>query len=120
MNIDQFATRDLSPAESRTLAQQALQNEELFDALVAKGAVEASLDLPALKRSPRRMPWVAGGLAAAAAILIAVFLWRGSSRPPVLPSLDAANGQPVLLASDLSPAHSTERARFSRRCCFRP
>ena len=55
-SIDQFATRELSPAESRALAQRALDDADLFDALVAQGAVEASLECPAISAPRRRMP----------------------------------------------------------------
>ncbi len=122
--IDQFATRDLAPAKARTLAQRALEDADLFDALVARGAVEASLEDPDFRRAvstpvrPRRWVAVLGAGAAAAAAVLAVFFWRGSphpnrpaqqagatiSTPRITPALDNANqsGQPVLLASELS------------------
>jgi hypothetical protein len=49
VNIDQFATRELSPADARKMAQQALDEPDLFDALVARGAVETSLKIPAVR-----------------------------------------------------------------------
>jgi hypothetical protein len=131
VNIDQFATRELSPAEARKLAQQALDDADLFDALVARGAVEASLNAPAVQAAisqpARRVPWVIAVCAAAAAVILALFLWRNSvrqiqqpseqarqivSKPAILPSLDAANGRPVLLASELGPARSQNTAAF--------
>ena len=119
---DQFATRELSPTESRALAQRALDDADLFDALVAHGAVEASIESPAVQaavsRSTRRMPWVIAICAAAAAVILALFLWRNKTaepapavavvtKPAILPSLDAGSGRPVLLASELAPAQSS-------------
>jgi hypothetical protein len=131
VNIDQFATRDLPATEARKLAQKALDDPDLFDALVARGAVEASLDAAAVQaaisRPTRRTPWVIAACAAAAAVILAVFLWRSSSRtipqpaeharamgstPAILPSLDAASRGPVLLASGLGPPHSQTRNAF--------
>jgi Flp pilus assembly protein TadD len=126
LNIDQFAIRELSPAEARNLAQQALDDPDLFDALVASGAVEASLETPAVRAAVsapvRRKQWAIALCAAAAAALLAVFLWRSASqhslqpseparaivsKPAILPSLDVADqSRPVLLASDLRPARS--------------
>ena len=117
-SIDQFATRELSPAESRALAQRALDDADLFDALVAQGAVEASLECPAISAPRRRMPWVIAVCAAAAAVILALFLWRNKTaepapaviavtKPAILPSLDAGSGRPVLLASELLPAQSS-------------
>jgi hypothetical protein len=105
MNLEQFAGRDLSPAEARALALQALDNEELFDALVAQGAVEASLSSPALQTGlsapVRRAPWVIAFCAVAAALLVGLFLWRASSGPVIHPSLAMGTARPVVLASNL-------------------
>ena len=134
MNIDQFATRELSPAAARKLAQQALEDPELFDACVARGALEASLDAPAVRAAlaipARHKPWVIALSAVAAAWLLAFVVWRsvvshqshqpaGQARaivskpevlpsPAALPSLDAAaSNRPLLLASDLRPVRPT-------------
>jgi hypothetical protein len=123
LEIDQFATRKLSPAESRKLAQQALDDQDLFDALVAQGAVEASLQMPAIARPSRRMPWVIGVLAAAAAVILAVFLLRSKAvetapavvavaKPVLLPSFDETSGRPILLASELNPAKASDAPAF--------
>jgi hypothetical protein len=124
VNVDQFAARELSPAEARKLAQQALEEPELFDALVARGAVEASLHAPAVRVAlaapARRKQWIIALGAVAAAWLLVVVVWRvvvsqqghqpaaqaraAVSKPDVLPSLYAAGNQPVVLASDLHPA----------------
>ncbi len=127
MNIDQFAARDLSPAEARKLAQQALDDPDLFDALIARGAAEASLQNPAISRPTRRTPWVIAACAAAAAVILVLVVWRSSTRPipqpaeqaraivstpAILPSLDAASHAPVLLASELGPARSQSKTAF--------
>ncbi len=75
LQIDQFAARDLPPAAARKLAQQALDDPDLFDALVASGAAKAGLQ-PA-----RRVPWAIGLGAAAAAVLLALLVWRSSPAP---------------------------------------
>lgn len=139
MNIDQIAIHELSPAEARKLAQQALDEPELFDALVAHGAVEASLKAPAvqvaLSNSPRRKQWAVALCAVAAAWLLVIVVWRSVvshqiqqpaeqaraivpkpailRSPAILPSLDAAaSNRPVLLATDLRPARSAEGPVF--------
>jgi Tetratricopeptide repeat len=123
VEIDQFATHKLSPAESRKLAQQALANEDLFDALVAQGAVEASLQIPAIARPSKQLPWVIGVLAAAAAVILAVFLLRSKTvepspavvaiaKPATLPSLHGEKLGPVLLASELGPSNLATMPAF--------
>jgi Tfp pilus assembly protein PilF len=158
--IDRFASRELSRAEGRELAQQALEDadlfeeltavalaqaaleapvtkdrafaeaaledEDLFDRLVAQGAVESSLQNPAFRAAisapPRRKRWMIAIAvpAAAAAGLLAAYFTRTSPppvappatqaravapKPTVTPTLGSAHaGQPVLLASNLSPA----------------
>jgi hypothetical protein len=124
VNIDQFAARELSPAEARKLAQQALEEPDLFDSLVARGAVEASLHAPAVRVAlaapARRKQWAMALGAVAAAWLLVVVVWRVVvsqqihqpsqqaraivPKPDVLPSLYAAGNQPVVLAGDLHPA----------------
>src|ERR1700722_4735102 len=106
--IDQFATRQIPPAAARELAHRALEDSELFDALVARGAVEASVDAPAVQVAlsvpTRRRQWTIALWAGAAAWLLAIFVWRSvvsrqSHQPaqaavaivpksPVLPSLN--------------------------------
>lgn len=125
--MGEYATREPSPAAARGIAQQALEDADLFDALVAQGAVEASLKNPAVRAAvsvpARRKPWaLAFYAAAAAAVLVALFWWRSSpkpipapseqarvvvSKPAIIPSLDAASGRPVLLASELRLTRSS-------------
>jgi hypothetical protein len=113
------------------MAQQALDEPELFDVLVARGAVEASLEDPGVRAAVsapvRRKHWAIALCAAAAAILLAFFLWRSSprqipqpseqaraivSQPAILPSLDTVNDRPVLLASELGPVRPPATAVF--------
>lgn len=118
--IDEFAARDLSPTAARKLAQQALDDPDLFDALVASGAAEASLENPAVSHPARRIPWAIALGAAAAAIVLALFVWRNPtkpvrvvvSKPLIVASLNGENGGPVLLASELSPANLTALPAF--------
>jgi tetratricopeptide (TPR) repeat protein len=129
VNIERIATRELSPEEARKIAQQALDEPELFDALVARWAAEASLHSPAISRPTRRLPWArrARYVAAAAAVVFALFLWRSSSernqqpvekaqtiiaKPAILPSLENAGNRPLLLANDLRPARSSAAPVF--------
>jgi hypothetical protein len=132
VNIDQFATRELSPADARKMAQQALDEPDLFDALVARGAVETSLKIPAVRAAlstpaPRKQ-WAIALCAVAAAWLLVIVVWRGVAsrqahqpsrqaraivpKPAILPSLDAANDRPVLLAGELGPVPSHNTAAF--------
>ncbi len=132
MNVDQFAARELSPPEGRKLAQQALEEPELFDALVARGAVEASLKTPAVRAAlaiqGRHRQWGMALGAMAAACLLVALVWRVVvsqqshppaaqaravvSKPDVLPSLYAAGNRPVVLAGDLHPARSADAPVF--------
>jgi hypothetical protein len=132
LTIDQFATRELPPAVARDLANQALEDSDLFDALVAKGAVEASLDAPAVRAAlttpSRRKQWTVALCAVAAVWLLVIVAWRSVasrqihqpsqqaratvSKPAILPSLEAANGRPILLASELIPANSANAPVF--------
>src|ERR1700722_19315173 len=126
--IDQFATRQIPPAAARELAHRALEDPELFDALVARGAVEASIDAPAVQVAlsvpTRRRQWTVALCAVAATWLLAIFVWRTVvsrqchqpaqqavaivPKPRVLPSINVADqaGRPILMASELSPTRA--------------
>src|SRR5438270_4510648 len=92
--LDRFARGELSPAESRELAQRALSDPDLFDELasiaVAKDGLAAGVGKPVL------WPRIAVFAAAAAIIagVVALYGPRRNSRPPVAP-ISAA---PILLA----------------------
>jgi len=132
VTVDQFATRELPPAVARDLAQQALEDSDLFDLLVARGAVLASLDAPAVRAAlstpSRRKQWTVALCAVAAAWLLVIVVWRTVvsrqiqqpslqaraivPKPAILPSLDASNGRPILLASELIPAKAANAPVF--------
>ncbi len=123
-----------SPSAQRELAQAALSDHELFDALAAHGAIEKSLDHPAFQAAvageaprqdkvvsfPRRFRLAAMGAVAAAIAAIAVYWWRpvAPSKPIVATSsggvlsasLDPGAGKPTLLARDLGPSSSSSAA----------
>ena len=132
--IDQFATREIPAAAARELANRALEDSELFDALVARGAVEASIGAPAVQVAlsvpTRRRQWTIALCAVAAAWLLAIFVWHTvvsrqshqTAQPAVaivpksrvLPSLNVADqaGRPILMASELSPARAAAAPVF--------
>ena len=126
--LEAYVQGKLSPPEARELAQAALENDELFDALTAHGVVERRLEDPSFRAAlekesgarvigfPRRARAIAIGSIAAAVALAAVVYWRSASVPnsaAVLPpSLDLASKGPVLLAADLQARASTGAPAF--------
>jgi tetratricopeptide (TPR) repeat protein len=107
--------RELDPVSARSLAQAALADEDLFDTLVARGAVESALDdpsfhfpTPARRRSSRPWTIAIAGMGAVAAGLITFFVLRPSVSVPVhrtlvmaKPRLQAQPGPTILLTVDL-------------------
>ena len=116
--VDRFARGELSPAEARELAQEAVNNPELFaeltDVSLAKEAVAAK-PLPGSRviRFQRRAPWVAAAAAIAAGVTGTVLYVR-SPRPIPRPALAfaAAAGQPGLLSRDLEPRRAEQAPVF--------
>lgn len=127
--VDRYLDGALDASEERRLAQAALDHPEVFDALVAHGAVESSLQHDVFRARVVQTPRKARILtiaSIAAAALLAVFLLRSpvsqplrssstktaasgnsSAAPPAVPlkpSLDtlAGSGQPILLAAQLN------------------
>jgi len=95
--LDSFARGELSPAESRDLAQQALGDHDLFDELISTGIARRGLAACGRKRIP--WPRIAIFLAAAAAVIVGVVLLlpqRNSDRPK--PGVAMAAAPPILLA----------------------
>jgi hypothetical protein len=112
------------------LADAALDSEEIFDQLVAHGAVERSLRDPAFQaelsspaeshpkvlRFRHKARAIAIGSIAAGLAVVGIYSWKSvspGSKPTtstvakiqaVAPSLDFAAGRPILLAADLRPA----------------
>jgi hypothetical protein len=128
-----YVSGKLSRSAERQLAQAALDDEALFDALVTHGAVEKSLRDPAFRaalsspvearakvlRFPHKTRAIAIGSIAAALTVIGIYSWKSLSSgrnqpsqanddtavrvPAPAPSLDFAAGRPILLAADLRP-----------------
>lgn len=104
--IDLYVREELTPEQSRKLAQDALDDSELFDELtysaLAKAAV-SSRPAPRVVSFPRRVRFWAVGAAAAATIL-AVYIYRPVrvEKPALVSS--ATRYQPILLARSLQPA----------------
>ncbi|MBZ5607829.1 MAG: tetratricopeptide repeat protein [Acidobacteriia bacterium] len=108
-----YVSGELSPQAQRELAQEALENEELFDALAAHGAMEQSLKEPAVRSAlspaserrakllpfPRKTRAIAIGSIAAVLALLAVYsiktqFWVESKsvatiQPPAAPPVRA-------------------------------
>jgi hypothetical protein len=108
-SLDRLLAGELSRSEERRLAQDALSDPDLFEALTAAALTRTALE-PELKRRSRRSAagFAALALAAAAAVVLAVAYSRSSSGPssppPVSPPVAAAPAvvqQPVLLAARL-------------------
>src|SRR5262245_4262232 len=111
--LAEYVAGRLSPAEQRQLAQAALDDEALFDALTLHGVMEQSLrENPEFRKAvaeqkmaafPARWwkPALVG--AAAAALAVGAYYWTRSSTAPVptvarqTPSAEP----PALLARDL-------------------
>jgi len=94
--VDRFARGDLSPAESRDLAQRALGNHDLFDELTSTAIAKHGL----APRGKRRIWPRIAILAAAAAVILGVVLNapRRNSQP-VSPGV-AMPAPPILLAKN--------------------
>jgi Flp pilus assembly protein TadD len=105
--MDRYARRELTPEESRELAQGALDHPELFEDLTYTALASRGLSRKAIRG---KSTWYTlAGLAAAAAIVISVYMAGPvpkSSMPGPGPALSfsGAPGQPLLLASDLRKA----------------
>ena len=112
--IDRYVRGELSPEEARELAQASLDSPELFDELTGAALAKAALN-PRTVRSASvirirgKTAVIAGGLAAAAALVLISLPHRASMRGPKLkPVLDlsATAGKPVLLANGLHSANA--------------
>lgn len=117
--------RELDPASSRALAQVALDDESVFDLLVARGAVESALEDPSFRpptsarRRGSRWTIAIAGAAAVAAGLLAFFVLRPSAPVPVhrtfvvaKPGLIAKPGPTILLTADLQAPRSASSPIF--------
>jgi hypothetical protein len=115
--LDRYVSRELTAAEGRELAQESLDDRELFEDLTASALAAAALAAPPAKvvRFPRKIRFIAAGaIAAAAAVVVLLYSMRPPQQHPLpqtaqlKPSLtmSASPGQPVLLASGLQVAPS--------------
>jgi hypothetical protein len=111
--------RELDPAASRALAQAALDDENVFDLLVARGAVESALEDPSFRpptparRRGSRWTIAIAGAAAVAAGLLAFFILRPSAPVPVLRTFVVAKpGPTILLTADLQAPGSASSPVF--------
>jgi len=107
--LNRYVRRELTPAEARELAQESLDDSELFEDLtysaLAKTALTArSIPDSNIVRFPLRLA-LAG--AAAAVVVVAIYAVRSFNQPAASPAVrpavgfSAAPGQPILLASGL-------------------
>ncbi len=112
--IDRYVRGELSPEEARALAQASLDSPELFDELTDAALAKAALNPRTVRsasvvRDWRKTAVIAGGLAAAAALVLISLPHRPSTgEPNVKPvlALSSGAGQPVLLATGLQPANA--------------
>ena len=94
--LDRFARGDLSPAESRELAQQALGDHDLFDELTATSIARREL----ATRGRKRITWprIATFVGVAAAIIVGVVLRAPQPNPVPVRQTAAISAPPTLLA----------------------
>jgi hypothetical protein len=112
--IDRYVRGELSPEEARELAQASLDSPELFDELTGAALAKAALNPRTVRsasviRIRRKTAVIAGGLAAAAALVLISLPHRASMPGPKLKpvlELSATAGQPVLLATGLHSANA--------------
>jgi hypothetical protein len=129
--LDAYLAGDLSASEQRTLAQQALDDPELFDELTSAAMIKAAAAdepiVPVRRTNSSRMTWLLAGAAAAAVIAI-VAVYRSSSSPaapapattastPSTPNTEPAAttptaAQPVILAARLDELAARPAAEF--------
>lgn len=92
--LDRFARGELSPAESRELAQQALSNADLFDELTATALARTAL----AKRRIKIVTWArVASLAAAAVVILGIGLYISRRNSPPPPSQIASSAAPIFL-----------------------
>jgi hypothetical protein len=98
--MDRFARGELSPAESRELARQALDNPDLFEELTVTAIAKTELH----NRARRRNVWpLYAVLAVAAALALAVWVHGFASRPAPPPAAVAEALVFLPHAADASP-----------------
>ena len=115
-SLDRLLAGELSHAEQRRLAQEALDDAELFDVLTAAALTKAALETPPAAdatgrfagRRQRPPSAILAMLAAAAAVILAVaYGWARWSMVPAAPAPAAVRvvvARPVLLTARGAPA----------------
>jgi hypothetical protein len=105
--LDRFARGELSPAESRDLAQQALGDHDLFEELTATAIARRGL----ATRGRKRITWprIAIFVAAAAAVVVGVVLRAPQRNPEPVRQDVAISAPPTLLARNGESNPSTFR-----------
>jgi hypothetical protein len=94
---DRFARGDLTPAESRDLAQQALDDPELFDELTSTALARTAWARSRRSRiiSPR-VAWIVAAAAAVAILAVALYVLRRPSQ--LAPQTIAVSSGPIFLS----------------------
>lgn len=108
-SLDRLLAGELSHADQRRLAREALDDPELFDVLMAAALTKAALETPAVAEVPPRVAgWrqrpraaiLAMAAAAAAVILAVAYGWARWSTVPAAPAAaPVAVAPPILLTA---------------------
>jgi tetratricopeptide (TPR) repeat protein len=130
--LDRYVRGDLTAAEARELARKSLDDPDLFEDLTASALAAAALSAPSatgqleqpkIVRFPRLARFVIAGAAAAAIVLVLLYLMSPSLLNHRNPSHEATTtshlnpalassaspGQPILLASGLQPQPNSQQ-----------
>jgi hypothetical protein len=123
--MDRCVRGELSLAEARELAQAALADEALFDALAAHGAVEQSLESPEFRaavakpdktvRFPRKPVRIVMAALAAAAAVAAIYIGARvptQPKPTIASNAKPAAGQPILISKAFAPGRDATAPVF--------
>ena len=123
--MDRYLRGELTPAQARELAQAALSDGEIFDALAAHGAVEQSLVDPEfgavvsgsakIVRFRRRALGVASAALAAAIAVFALYLNSRSqvqSRQSASVTSQPRSAKPLLITKEFAPDSSPNAPVF--------
>jgi len=108
--MNRFARGELSPLEARALAQEALDDPNLFDELTAMSVGRAGLS----KRRSKilKWPWIALAGVAAAVALVALLPTLRRTAKPVTVAVAVAR-EPILLARNSDPNSAVFRGAES-------
>jgi tetratricopeptide (TPR) repeat protein len=112
--MDRFACGELTPSEARALAQQSLDDPDLFEELTATALARKAVSIRRDSLGRRNRIVVFGAIAAALIVAIAVYSLRLSRREPLKPALAfaASADQPLLLV--LAPAAGQNQREIFR------